>query len=63
MRCFTAVLSAIVSSTLLVNLVFAQHVNDNVPLISYVSVQNFLKYSPEMNLGVLPAWEQIHQYI
>ena len=51
MRCFTAVLSAIVSSSLLVNLVFAQHVNDNVPLIPYVSVQNFLKYSPEMNLG------------
>ena len=51
MRCFTAVLSVIVSSPLLVNLVFAQHANDNVPLIPYVSVQNFLKYSPEMNLG------------
>ena len=47
MRCFTIFFS----SLLLVNLVFAQHANDNVPLIPYVSVQNFLKYSPEMNLG------------
>jgi len=47
MRCFTIFFS----SLLLVNLVFAQHASDNVPLIPYVSVQNFLKYSPEMNLG------------
>ena len=51
MRCCTVVLSAIVLSLLSVNLVFAQHVNDNVPLIPYMSIQNFLKYSPEMNLG------------
>jgi len=51
MRRFTAALSVVVASSLLANLALAQHANGNVPLIPYESVPNFLKYSPEMNLG------------
>ena len=45
--------SAALSVIALVGLspVLAQRTNSNVPLIPYESVPNFLKYSPEMNLG------------
>ena len=43
--------SAIALSLLWVTLAWAQQTNNNVPLIPYESVPNFLKYSPEMNLG------------
>jgi len=44
-------LAAIVFSLLSATTVWAQQENNNVPLIPYESVPNFLKYSPEMNLG------------
>ncbi len=46
MRPFTIVLPL-----LWVTSVWAQQTNNDVPLIPYESVPNFLKYSPEMNLG------------
>lgn len=59
MRCFTAALvasmrghvSIVTWLVLLAVPVVAQQENDKVPLIPYESVPNFLKYSPEMNLG------------
>ena len=59
MRCFTAALvasmrghvSIIAWLVLLAAPVVAQQENDKIPLIPYESVPNFLKYSPEMNLG------------
>ena len=59
MRCFTAALvastrghvSIIAWLVLLAVPVVAQQENDKIPLIPYESVPNFLKYSPEMNLG------------
>ncbi len=37
-------------SLLCVTSVWAQHANNNIPLIPYESVPDFLKYAPEMNL-------------
>ncbi|MCY3732573.1 MAG: hypothetical protein OXF98_14640, partial [Rhodospirillaceae bacterium] len=51
MRCLTAALSVVVASLSPVSLGLAQQTNDDVPLIPYESVPNFLKYSPDMNLG------------
>jgi DNA-binding beta-propeller fold protein YncE len=51
MRCFVTTFSFIALSLSLVSPSLAQQTNDNVPLIPYESVPNFLKYSPDMNLG------------
>jgi hypothetical protein len=51
MRCLSAIAWAIFSLPLFVHSAIAQQTNDDVPLIPYESVPNFLKYSPEMNLG------------
>ena len=49
MRCLTALLAVI--ALLPLSPVSAQRSNTSVPLIPYESVPNFLKYSPDMNLG------------
>ena len=51
MRCLSVIVLVIFSSSIFVSSAIAQQMNDNVPLIPYESVPNFLKYSPEMNLG------------
>ena len=59
MRCTTAALVASTRGVSIIALLFslsatpvvAQQANSDVPLIPYESVPNFLKYSPEMNLG------------
>ncbi|MBH98306.1 MAG: 6-bladed beta-propeller [Rhodospirillaceae bacterium] len=51
MKCLNTVVLMIVSSFIWLSPAVAQQSNDDVPLIPFHSVPNFLKYSPERNLG------------